>query len=88
MRRVSKKRAVAVRLYAKKHNAFLEANPICHRCHSRATEVHHMQGRVGALLLDESKWLPLCHDCHREVTERPLWAIQQGYSLPRIGRAS
>ena len=88
MRPASKKRAVALRLYAKRRRAFLEANPVCHRCHERATDVHHMQGRVGGLLLDESKWLPLCRDCHREVTVRPRWAIEQGYSLPRVGRAS
>lgn len=87
MRRQSKKRAALVRIYMKRRAAFLEG-AWCLRCGGVPTEVHHMAGRVGAALLDESRWAAMCADCHRHVTEHPAEAIERGWSLPRIGRAS
>ena len=84
MRHTSKKRAVAVRLYAKKRAEFLTANPGCWRCLHRATDVHHMAGRRGDALLDDTRWIALCRDCHRWVTEHPREAIEQGWSLSRV----
>lgn len=86
MRRLSPKKAAAVRVYLVRRRAYLEVNPNCAIGGEQATEVHHMQGR-GSLLLDESKWLPLCRDHHRQVTENPRWAIAEGWSLPRVGAA-
>ena len=80
--------AALLRIYAKKRRLFLEANPWCLRCGGTATDVHHMAGRVGDLLLDESKWAAMCRDCHAYATEHPLEAIERGWSLPRIGAAS
>lgn len=87
IRRESKKTAAARRIYNKRRALFLEANPWCAVGGCVATEVHHMAGR-GAALLDESRWLPLCRDHHAYVTEHPREAIERGWSLPRIGRAS
>lgn len=79
--------AALLRIYLKKRNEYLEANPNCVRCGMRATEVHHMAGRVGDLLLDESKWASMCRDDHRWATENPAAAIAQGFSLRRVGRS-
>jgi hypothetical protein len=84
---VSKKRAALMRVYRKRAAEFLAERPQCAICRQRATEVHHMAGRVGPLLLDESRWMPLCRDCHRWATEHPAAAIEQGISLPRVGGA-
>ena len=68
---------------------FLEANPICQRCQvRRSTDLHHARGRRGALLLDERWFKALCRQCHSHVTEHPREALEQGWSLPRIGRAA
>lgn len=65
MRRVSKKRAVALRIYAKRRAAFLEANPRCQfprGCEQRATTIQHLRGRRGDRLLDEQWWAASCLD--------------------------
>ena len=87
MRTATKKRAAAVRIYIKKRREFLEHNPWCLRCGGKATEVHHKAGRVGAALLDDTKWAAVCSDCHRYITGHPTEAVERGWSLPRIGAA-
>lgn len=88
MRARSPKRAAQENTYRRRRQAFLEANPYCARCYRMASEVHHMRGRVGADLLREEWWLPLCHPCHAHVTEHPHAAVEQGFSLPRLGGAA
>ena len=85
----SARMARLMKIYLRKRAEFLEAFPLCAvgRDHARG-EVHHMAGRVGDLLLNDELWLPVCRQHHREITENPAWALEQGYSLPRIGRAS
>ena len=75
------------RVYTKLRREFLEANPWCLRCGGRATEVHHKAGRVGALLLDASKWAAMCSDCHRYAGSHPQEAYERGWSLRRVGGA-
>lgn len=92
MRRVpirtrSQKLARLQRVYSKLRRDFLIENPWCAVGGEEATEVHHRAGRVGADLLDVSRWLPVCHTHHVQITENPAWAIEKGYSLPRIGCA-
>jgi 5-methylcytosine-specific restriction endonuclease McrA len=88
VRRVSRKRAAAMRVYRKRAAEFLTEHPQCAICRQRATEVHHMAGRIGPRLLDESRWMALCRDCNRFVTEQPALAIEMGWSLPRVGGAA
>jgi len=85
LRSRSKKRARQERLYRKLRDAFLVGNPWCAVCGDLATQVHHKAGRRGDLLCDVAKWLPVCDEHHRQITESPAWAIEQGWSLPRIG---
>jgi hypothetical protein len=87
----SKKRAAQERTYSKRRRLFLEAWPTCQHpdvCGSPATDVHHMAGRDGDRLLDESRWIALCRPHHEHVTAHPALAIAQGVSYPRIGVAS
>lgn len=84
MRRQSRKRAALVRIYLKRRGEFLGNQPWCLRCGALATEVHHKAGRVGGLLLDESKWAAVCAGCHRYITEHPAEAVDRGWSLLRV----
>lgn len=88
MRAVSKKRAALLRIYAKVRNDFLAANPNCIRCGHAATEVHHAAGRGAGRLVAVETFRAMCRDCHRWATENPRAAIEQGFSLPRIGRTA
>jgi hypothetical protein len=82
----------ARRRYTVLRRQFLEDNPACAICTdegapTRSTEVHHMRGR-GLHFLAVETWLPICRSHHERVTLNPKWALEAGWSLPRIGRAS
>lgn len=85
MRRQSKKRAALIRVYLKRREVFLLNNPWCIRCGGTADQIHHKAGRVGAALLDESRWASACGDCHRWIGEHPAEAYAHGWSLRRVG---
>lgn len=88
MRPLSPKRARQMRLYYKLRRDFLTLTPSCARCGWPATQVHHKRGRVGELLTEVQHFLAVCDGCHRIITDNPTWAVQHGYSLPRVGVAS
>lgn len=52
--------------------------------YSRATEVHHKKGRIGALYLDENFWLAVSERGHKKIELNPIWAKEKGYSLLRL----
>lgn len=64
IRAVSKTRGRQWNEYLPKKQAFLQLFPRCWiaGC-GQPSELHHVKGRVGKLLLDERHWVPLCH-CH------------------------
>jgi len=74
-------------IYRDLKKAWLPKHKVCEAqlpgCTQTTTEVHHMEGREGALLLDTTKWLGVCHNCHQRITEHSREAIELGLSLPR-----
>lgn len=72
-------KAARQRAYRKRAVEWIEDHWVCRawfngvRCDVRATQVHHKHGRLGALLMDESLWVPVCakgHDwIHRNIEE-------------------
>lgn len=91
MRARSPERARQERQYRRDRAVFLAEHPRCEMqlqdCTIWATEVHHRRGRVGALLLDQSRWTGACSSCHRWVTEHPAAAYERGLSEHRNGVA-
>jgi hypothetical protein len=85
---VSSKRAKEEREYSKKRKDFLNRYRICQAglkmCTHEATTVHHMEGRIGDLLNDESKWLAVCLPCHEWVETHPKEAKELNLSKNRI----
>lgn len=82
----SKKGQKEDRQYTIKRLRFL-AQPGNQRCPvtgQMATEIHHMKGRVGDLLLDQKYWLAVSREGHRKIEENPDWAKEMGYSISRI----
>jgi len=56
-------------IYKKSRVEFLLANPVCAcakelGCKMKSTDIHHMHGRLGKLLNDQSKWLAVCRQGH------------------------
>lgn len=66
----------------------MEQNTICQarlkNCTLKATEVHHMQGRLGDLLTDESNFLAVCRNCHQEIELNPAMAKEKQFSNSRL----
>lgn len=85
IKKVSTKRAAENQVYARLRKEYLEAYPVCEvvECHWKATEIHHMAGRVGDLLTDVNNFLAVCDVCHQRITVDSAWAISQGYSILR-----
>lgn len=85
IRRVSKKRAYALRLYNAAAKRFLIAFPTCMVClNEDSDQVHHMRGR-GIWLLIQKFWMAVCFRCHMRIEGNRKWATEYGYLLPREG---
>lgn len=84
------------RVYQRLRSKYLREHPFCevgevcqHQLGSgvwvraRATEVHHMRGRDGDMLLDTGWWKATCQACHRWIHAWPYQAVIKGYSAKR-----
>jgi hypothetical protein len=84
----SPKRSKQEAEYSKLRKEFLTKYPMCQAhlpqvCTQVSTDVHHMKGRIGDLLLDEAHWLSVCRGCHYWIEMRPQEAKQLGFSKNR-----
>ncbi len=84
---VSEKQRLRHTQYLQQNKAYLKVNKLCkaelNGCKVHSTEVHHMRGRIGQLLLDENYWLPVCSNCHRLIEDNPEMARERGLSMSR-----
>lgn len=85
----SKKRALEEVKYSKKRKIFLDKHSVCKmnikgHCTTKATEIQHLKGRIGDLLLDENFWCPACSPCHRYATDHPEEAIENEWAVLRL----
>jgi hypothetical protein len=82
----SKKRAKEEAEYSKVRLAYLKIFPVCEvlNCGNKSTEIHHRQGRIGALLTDVNHFLAVCEPCHKYIEMHPAWSKEQGYSESRL----
>jgi len=84
----SKKRATQEREYSKVRKVFLLSSPTCQaklpsHCTHHATDVHHMQGRMGELLTNPAFFLAVCRNCHNWIELHPIEAKELGYSISK-----
>lgn len=80
---LSDKRAAQNKEYLALIKVFLEGKR-CPITGEKATEVHHMKGRIGDLLTDVKYFLAVSKEGHRRIEENPEWAKEMGYSLNRL----
>ncbi len=81
LRKVSRKRAGELKLYAALRGTFLQQHPFCQviGCYpGPSTEIHHRNGRNGKRLLNTDKFIAVCRACHRKIHDNPRWAREQG----------
>jgi len=74
--------------YNREAKQFKEDNPHCKagipgQCTGRTTEVHHIAGRIGLMLLYQPYWLATCHECHVWIEAHPIEAKELGYSMSK-----
>ena len=78
--KATKSRAAQVIEYRKIRKAYLKVNPACEsgpllwpmaKCSRVATDIHHMRGRIGAMLTKEAYFLPVCRTCHCYIHDNP-----------------
>ena len=80
LRKVSKKRAIANRVYLRLRKEQLAIYPICRVCAKRpSTDIHHMNKRSGERLNDVSMFLPVCRPCHQWIHDYPADARDKGF---------
>lgn len=48
-------------------NRFCAVAKALNKLPARSTQVHHMRGRIGRLLLDKRYWKPVSNDGHRWI---------------------
>ena len=78
IRKLSKKRAAQNRIYLKMAKEFIK-DKFCPVTGFPATEVHHIIGRIGALLTDERYFLAVSTDGHRWIHENVKEARIKGW---------
>jgi hypothetical protein len=93
--KMSQKQSREIAKYAVEAKKFLRGKRCAHFKDRPATQVHHMQGRIGyadewarenevTLLHDKRFWLPVSDEAHEMITRDSKWACENGYSLLRI----
>ncbi|OPC53429.1 hypothetical protein [Elizabethkingia bruuniana] len=87
--KISQKHKELLSEYTVIRKEFLEScNYICkpnlENCTRKATEVHHMKGKVSKeLYLNPKYFLPTCSSCHKYIEEHPEFAYENGFSIKR-----
>lgn len=70
------------KLYGKARQEYLAEHPNCERCGAdgewHVIDVHHSQGRLGALLWDKRHFKALCRSCHHWAHQNPQAARKEG----------
>ena len=80
IRPISKRRAERLRIYAIVKACHLRLHPTCQKCgYKKGLSIHHVRGRVGALLYDARYFKTLCRLCHTWAHQFPKQAQEMGY---------
>ena len=87
----SPKRIKLDKEYSASRKVFLSLKPMCEAhlpqvCSQVSSDVHHMKGRIGDLLLDQTYWLSVCRGCHYWIEMRPREAKELGFSINRLDK--
>jgi len=77
------KRAAQEKQYHKNKQSFLQGKYCAVFPHLQAQQVHHIKGREGHLLLDQSNWLAVSDAGHKRIEANPRWARDKGFTIKR-----
>lgn len=82
--RISDKLREENKIYRPLARKFKKDNPYCAcysvlGCGQYTEDVHHMNGRIGKLLNDTTKWLPVCREAHDWIRKNIPTARENGW---------
>lgn len=91
IRHISKKRQKQEVAYQVLRKVYLATHPACEakiskECAGLSNQVHHMAGRIGELLNDDTKFLATCGPCHMWIENNRIAAIELGFSELRTNK--
>jgi hypothetical protein len=72
------RRLIMDKLYQPRRVRWLARNTVCAVTGARATDVHHVRGRAGTLLIDERFWVPVSRAGHRWIEDNKELARKAG----------
>jgi|SRR5690606_24479563 len=86
---MSKTQRQRIAKYSLVRAEYLARNPVCEArvwkvCSGRATQVHHLRGRIGKNLLDNGKFMAVCDQCHTWIHDNDAEARERGLLLSRL----
>ena len=81
--KVSDKQIKRYRDYYRKKRAHLLKFPDCARCGRQAHDVHHIGGRSGERLTDETLFCSLCRGCHDWAESNWNAAVAEGFMISK-----
>lgn len=82
---VAEKRKAKNELYKIVREDYLVKHRFCEcGCGRRATEIHHMRGKIGSLLCDIRYFKAVSSFCHRAIEDKPKEAKERGLSESRL----
>ncbi len=68
---LSDKRAAQNKVYLTLRKVYMDNHPICEiggvGCTKKATDLHHLLGRIGKLLTDVNNFSAVCRNCHDKI---------------------
>ena len=84
----SKKRQKTNRVYDKKAKDYKEEHPVCEVrspvCIGEAQGIHHVAGRIGDNLTDETKFMAACNPCNAYIESHDAWARENGFKKSKF----
>ena len=83
IRKVSKDMSKKLSEYSRFKKEFIKDKTCPIYPHLKVTDIHHKAGRAGSFLLDTNFWLAVSRKGHMKIELNPIWAKENGYSLPR-----
>jgi hypothetical protein len=86
IRRISARQSKRLAEYRQAKAEYMAKHKFCGVCCSQiAIDIHHLFGRGGKLLCDQTRFLAVCRSCHIKIHQNPKWAVENGY-LPPMGK--
>lgn len=90
---ISKIRKQRLKVYAQVRREYLRDNPFCECCNEqgyldprgrkiKATDIHHVRGKIGPLLIDKRFFKSVCRMHHNFIHLNPAGARVLGWLAP------